>query len=525
MKLVSHHADGRIALTDEGRTRIASSSLYNDDLAPVPIEERRWTTYNFAALWIGMAHSIPVYMLAASLVALGMGWQQAILTIFLGNAIVLLPILANSHGGTKYGIPFPVYARASFGVLGANLPAVLRGLIACGWFGIQTWIGGEAIYVVLGQLAGDSWTHAAQISGHPWTQWVSFLIFWALNIVIILRGMGAVRRFENWAAPAVLVVVLFLLVWMLTQAHGVGPLISEGSKLGWGPGFWKVFFPSLMGMIAFNATLSLNIPDFTRFGGSQRSQLVGQAISLPTTMTLFPFLAVIITSASVVVFGSPIWDPVQLMGKFSNPIVILFGLVSLTVATLSVNVAANIVSPANDFSNVAPKLISFKTGGAITGVIAILIQPWRLLDNPHAYVFTWLGSTGGLLGAICGVLIVDYWVVRRGSLDLPGLYQRGGVFEFGRGWNWRAVTAMVVGAFLAIGGAHSDPGSGPFPAHGLIPFLKPLYDYGWFVGIAVGGLAFLALTRAVPQRSGTARRFTAPPATGAVTPASDVTPA
>ena len=312
--------------------------------------------------------------------------------------------------------------------------------------------------------------------------------------------MEAVRRFENWAAPAVLVVVLFLLGWMLVSAGGVGPLMSEGSKLGWGADFWKVFFPSLMGMIAFNATLSLNIPDFTRFGGSQRSQLIGQTISLPTTMTLFPFLAVIITSASAVVFGTPIWDPVQLMGRFSNPIVILLGLVSLTVATLSVNVAANVVSPANDFSNMAPKLISFKAGGVITGVIALLIQPWRLLDNPNAYVFTWLGSTGGLLGAICGVLIVDYWLVRRSQLDLPGLYLRGGVFEFSRGWNWRAVVAMLLGGFLAVGGAHSDPGNGPFPVHGLVPFLKPLYDYGWFVGIFVGGLTFLALTRLAPQR-------------------------
>ncbi len=500
MNLVTSHADGRTTLTDEGRARIAPSPLYNDDLAPVPIEKRRWTTYNFAALWVGMAHSIPVYMLAASLVALGMGWQQAILTIFLGNAIVLLPILANSHAGTKFGIPFPVYARASFGVVGANLPAILRGLIACGWFGIQTWIGGEAIYVITGQLVGRGWTDATAFGGHPWTMWLSYAIFWTMNIAIIVRGIGAVRRFENWAAPAVLVVVVFLLVWMLVSAHGVGPLVSEGSKLGWGPGFWKVFFPSLMGMIAFNATLSLNIPDFTRYGGSQRSQLIGQTISLPTTMTLFPFLAVIITSGSVVVFGTPIWDPVQLMGKFSNPIVILAGLVSLIVATLSVNVAANIVSPANDFSNVFPKKISFKTGGVITGIIAVLIQPWRLLENPHTYVMTWLGSTGGLLGAICGVLIIDYFVVRRTVLDLPDLYLRDGTYEYRRGWNWRAVAAVAIGGFLAIGGAYSNPGEGPFPAHGFVPFLRPLYDYGWFVGIIVGGLAYLALTRLAPHR-------------------------
>jgi NCS1 family nucleobase:cation symporter-1 len=293
---------------------------------------------------------------------------------------------------------------------------------------------------------------------------------------------------------------------MLIRAEGVGPLLSQGSKLGWGPDFWVVFFPALMGMIAFNATLSLNIPDFTRYGGSQRSQLIGQTISLPTTMTLFPFMAVIITSGSVAVFGAPIWDPVQLMGKFSNPIVIILGLVSLTVATLSVNVAANVVSPANDFSNIAPKLISFRTGGVITGILAVVIQPWRLLENPEMYVMTWLGSTGGLLGAIAGVLIVDYWIVRKTVLDLPGLYVRDGAYEYSRGWNWRAVAAVLIGAFLAIGGAHSNPGQGPFPAHGLVPFLRPLYDFSWIVGIIVAALAYLVLNRLAPEDSVLAAR-------------------
>ncbi|KAF0964726.1 NCS1 family nucleobase:cation symporter-1 [Rhodococcus sp. T7] len=501
MTLVNSEQDGRVTLTPAGYAEIASSPLYNDDLGPVPLKERTWTTYNFAALWVGMAHSIPVYMLAAGLVALGMGWQQAILTIFIGNVVVLLPILANSHSGTKFGIPFPVYARASFGVLGANFPAVLRGLIACGWFGIQTWIGGEAIYVVAAQLFGDGWKDAADISGHPWTLWLSFAVFWALNIAIILRGMTAVRRFESWAAPAVLVVVVLLLLWMLFRAHGLGPLLEEGSDLGWGADFWKVFFPSLMGMIAFNATLSLNIPDFTRYGGSQRSQVLGQAVAIPTTMTIFPLMAVIITSGSVAVYGVPIWDPVQLMAKFSNPVVIIFGLLSLTVATLSVNVAANVVSPANDFSNVAPTLISFRTGGIITGVIAVLIQPWRLLESPETYVMTWLGSTGGLLGAIGGVLIADYWIVRRADLDLPGLYRRGGAYEFARGWNWRAVAATIAAGTLSVGGAYSNPGQGPFPVDGFLPFLKPLYDYGWFVGILGGAFGYVILTRLVPART------------------------
>ncbi len=312
------YPDGRHALA--GHVDLASSPLYNQDLAPVPIERRTWNTYNYAALWIGMAHNIPSYLLASGLVALGMDWVQAIMTIALGNLLVLVPMLLNSHAGTKYGIPYPVFARASFGVFGANLPAILRGLVACGWFGIQTWIGGQAIFTLAGAVIGKSWTDAAQLGGYPWTQWLAFGIFWLLNLYIILRGMDTLRRFENWAAPFVLVVAIFLLVWMVTKAHGFGPILHQPSKLGWGADFWPVFFPSLMGMIAFWSTLSLNMPDFTRFGGSQRQQAIGQVLGLPTTMTFFSLLAVLITSATVVVYGQPIWDPVALTGKFSSPV-------------------------------------------------------------------------------------------------------------------------------------------------------------------------------------------------------------
>ncbi len=330
------YADGRHALADG--VDLSASPLYNTDLAPVPIGRRTWNTYNYAALWIGMSHNIPTYLLASGLILLGMDWKQAIFTIALGNLLVLIPMLLNSHAGTKYGIPFPVFARASFGVFGANLPAILRALIACGWFGIQTWIGGQAIYVLAGALFGKSWTNASLLAGHHWTEWLSFGIFWLLNIFIILRGMDAVRRFENWAAPFVLVVAIFLLIWMVSKAHGFGPILSQPSKLGWGGRFWPVFFPSLMGMIAFWSTLSLNMPDFTRFGGSQRQQALGQVLGLPTTMTFFSLLAVLITSATVKVYGSAIWDPIALTGKFSNKFVIVFALFTLAVATLSVNV-------------------------------------------------------------------------------------------------------------------------------------------------------------------------------------------
>ncbi len=488
--------DGRHELADDKSIR--ESPLYNDDLAPVKIGRRTWNTYNYTALWIGMAHNIPTYLLASGLVTLGMAWYQAILTIALGNVIVLIPMLLNSHGGTKYGIPYPVLARASFGVYGANVAALLRGFVACGWFGIQTWIGGSALFTLTGALVGDSWTKASVIAGQPWTLWLSFSVFWLLNIFIILRGMNAIRRFENWAAPFVLVVAAFLLIWMTVQAKGLGPIVSEGGKVGWGPDFWKLFFPSLMGMIAFWSTLSLNMPDFTRFGKSQRQQMLGQILGLPTTMTIFPLMAVLITSATVVVYGKPIWDPIALTGQFHNPLVVLFALVTLAVATLSVNVAANVVSPSYDFSNAVPKLISFRTGGLITGVLGILIQPWNLIANPKVYIFTWLGFYGGALGAIAGVLIADYWIRRQTVLKLGDLYRPDGIYKYTAGFNLRALISLLVGGFLAIGGAYSAPGSGPFPVDGLVSPVRPLYDYSWIVGLVAAFVTYLILSYAFP---------------------------
>ncbi len=503
-------ADGRVELSQEVDASLGVSQLHNKDLAPVPIGKRVWTTYNYLALWVGMAHNVATWTLAAGLVALGMAWYQAILTIMLANVIVLIPMLANSHAGTKYGIPFPVFARASFGVFGANLPALIRAGVACGWFGIQTWIGGGAIFVLMGSILGDGWTKAAtlsigtgQFAAQPWTMWLSFLIFWAINILIVMRGMNAIRHFENWAAPFVIVVALFLLIWMAVQAGGFGPIINDPGTLGWGDKFWPIFWPSLMGMIAFWSTLSLNMPDFTRFGRSQRDQALGQSLGLPTTMTAFPLIAVLTTSASQVVYGKAIWDPVALTSNFNNPIVVILAVFTLAVATLSANVAANVVSPSYDFSNVLPKYISFRTGGLITGVIGILIQPWNLYSDPHAYIFTWLGTYGGATGAIAGVLMADYWWVRRTHLHLADLYRRDGRYRYAGGWNWIAVVALLLGIVFAIGGSYSGNGE-PFPVNGIIPVLKPLADYSWVVGLVVAFVVYGVLTKTVGNKAAAA---------------------
>jgi nucleobase:cation symporter-1, NCS1 family len=402
-------------------------------------------------------------------------------------------MLLNSHAGTKYGIPFPVFARAFYGVRGANLPALLRAFIACGWFGIQTWIGGQAIFTIVGKLAGDDWLKASSIGGHPWTLWLSFAFFWVVQMALILRGIDALRRFENWAAPLVTVAFVALMVWMVTEAGGFGPIFDQPSTLGWDADFWKIFAPALMGMIAFWATLSLNMPDFTRFGKGQRQQMIGQVLGLPTTMSFIALVSIITTSATIVVYGNAIWDPVALAAMFDNTVIVIIGLIMAILATMSCNVAANVVSPSYDFSNALPRLLTFRTAGLVTGVIGILIQPWRLISNPEIYIFVWLGFYGGVLASVAGVLIAGYWFVSRTQIQLADLYLAGGRYWFSAGWNWRAVVATLVGAVLAVGGAYSNPGAGPFPEDGLIPFLQPLYDYSWVVGLVAGFLVYLAL--------------------------------
>jgi NCS1 family nucleobase:cation symporter-1 len=471
-------ADGRVELVDT--RRVEASPLYNHDLAPVPLARRTWTTYNYAALWVSMAHCIPTYMLASGLMAAGMNWSQALVTILLGNTIVLVPILLNSHPGTKYGIPFPVFARAAYGTFGSNVPALMRALVACGWFGIQAWIGGEALYTMFRALIpGWPTLLGAGFDGHTTTQWLCFLLFWGLNVFVIYRGMDLLREVENWAAPFVLVMTGALLWWAVSKANGFGPLLAQPGKFHTLSAFLPVFVPSLTAMIGYWATLSLNMPDFTRFGRSQREQIVGQVVALPTTMSLFAGMGVLITSATVIIYGQSIWDPVQLIGHFRSPIVVDISMFTAVVATLAVNIAANVVSPANDFANAFPRLISFKTGGLIAGVLGIAIMPWRLLADPSGYIFTWLLGYSGGLGSIAGVLIADYWIVRRRELRLEDLYLDDGAYS---GWNGRAIAATAIGCAFAWGGL-------------VVPLLKPLYDYAWFVGFFLAGAAHLALAR------------------------------
>ena len=455
------------------------ASLYNPDLAPIPPEKRSWGTYNYASLWVAMSVCIPTYMLASGLIAGGMSWIQAVLTILLGNLIVLIPMLLNAHAGTHYGIPFPVFVRASFGVRGANVPAVLRALVACGWFGIQAWIGGQAIYAMLRIL----WPGAASLPG---SNWICFFLFWALNMFVIWRGIETIKLLEGIGAPFMLVVGLLLLFWITRKAGGFGPVLHTESKFHSTQEFVRFFIPALTGMVGFWSTVALNIPDFTRYAKSQRAQMVGQALGLPTAMTLYSFIGVAVTSASAVIFGQPIWDPVVLLGRFNQPIVALIALVALLLATLNTNVAANVVSPSNDFSNLRPSLISFRTGGLITGVVGILMMPWKLLSDFSSYIFGWLVGCSAFLGPIAGIMICDYYLVRRRQLVVEDLYRRSGVYEFWRGFNPRAIVALVLGVAIALIGL-------------AVPAVRWLYDYAWFVGFVVsGGFYFILMREQVP---------------------------
>jgi NCS1 family nucleobase:cation symporter-1 len=487
---VIHHADGRVELRDEAS--IVSSRLYSEDLAPVPIAKRNWTTYNYAALWISMAHCIPTYMLSSGLISAGMNWWQALITILIGNTIVLVPILLNSHPGTKYGIPFPVFARGAYGTIGSNLPAIMRALVACGWFGIQAWIGGQALHTFFGSVI-PAWHTllGGPIGGHMVTEWLSFLLFWGMNIYIIYRGMDLLRHVENWAAPFVLVMTAVLMGWAVWRAGGFGHLFVHPGKFRTWAEFRPIFIPSLTAMIGFWATLSLNMPDFTRFGRSQREQVIGQTVALPTTMTVFAAMGVIITSAAVIIYPntpmSDLWDPVKLVGHFDKAWVIAISMFTVVIATLAVNIAANVVSPANDFANAFPKWISFRTGGLITGVVGILMMPWRLLADPSGYIFSWLLGYSGGLGSIAGVLIADYWLVRNKELALADLYRERGAYTYSGGWNWRAVVATIAGCFFAWIGV-------------FVPSLHGLYDYAWFVGFGVAFALHALLMKAAPPQ-------------------------
>jgi NCS1 family nucleobase:cation symporter-1 len=360
----------------------------------------------------------------------------------------------------------------SFGVLGANVPSLLRAAVACGWFGIQTWIGGSAIHALLGTIYP------------PWADFgagpaLCFAAFWLVNMYIIVKGSESIRFLEAWAAPFLIAAGLALLGWAMVNAGGLGPILSRPSRFESFSEFFRFFVPSLTAMVGFWATLALNIPDLMRYARGQREQLLGQLLGLPTTMALYSFIGVAVTSATVIVFGETIWDPVQLVARLESPVLVAISLFAVAVATLTTNVAANVVAPANGFANLWPEKMTFARGGILTGIIGVAMMPWKLLEDYGTYIFGWLVGYSGFLGPIAGIFIVDYFLVRKRDLALHDLYRRGGRYEYLRGVNWKAVVALVAGAGTAFVGL-------------VVPALRVLYDYAWFVGFGVASLLYYA---------------------------------
>lgn len=477
-------------------TSAPDSSLYSEDLAPIAQSDRTWGVWNYAALWISMSLCIPTYMLASSLIEGGMNWWQAILTICLGNTIVLVPMILNGHAGAKYGIPFPVFARASFGVKGANIPAILRAVVACGWFGIQTWIGGSAIFQLL-----KLWLPGIDTLAPIFPAWfgletgpaITFFLFWLLNMYVVYLGVDSIKRLLVFKAFFLPAAAIALLCWAIWAANGLGLILEQPSKFTNNSEFWHYFFPALTGMVGFWATLSLNIPDFTRYATSQRAQVTGQALGLPTSMTLFAFIGVVVTSATALVFGSTIWDPLVLAGKFENKAVVTFAMLAVALSTLATNIAANIVSPANDFANLSPAKINFRMGGYITGLIGILIFPWKLISDPNGYIFTWLIAYSSLLGPVGGIMIADYFFIRHKHLLLNELYQQQGAYSYQNGYNRIAIIALIGGILPNVAGFLVNIKL--IAADAVPAWLSGLYNYAWFIGFGVSGLLYYLLMK------------------------------
>ena len=485
----------------------ADPTLTNPDLAPVDPARRTWNWWHIASLWIGMAICIPTYTLASSLVDRGWSWQAAVGSVVLGNLIVLVPIALNSHAGTQYGIPFPVMARAAFGVRGANIPSLLRAIVACGWFGIQTWIGGWAIYKLLEVI----WPGIATLPsilpasfGLGTGEAICFMLFWGVQVWIVLRGMESIKILETWGSPFLLVVGAALLIWAWTKAGSLAAMLANpATQSATQSGIGAVFGAGLTSAVAFWGTMALSIPDFSRLARTQRDQVLGQTIGLPVTMALFAFIGAAVTNATSVIFGARIADPVLLLARIGGPLMIAISMLGLTIATLTTNIAANVVAPANGFSNLAPHRISFRRGAMITAVIGILMMPWKLYNDAAAYIFTWLIGYGALLGPVAGIMIVDYFVVRRQQLIVDDLYRRGGAYEYRAGYNWVAIAALVAGVAPNVSGF-----LGALGVWTASPMAAAIYNWAWFVGFFIAafvhyaGMRLLTVPRAQTAHAG-----------------------
>lgn len=470
----------------EGHRNEGHPLLTNADLAPTPTEQRRWTWWHFSALWMGMVHNIYNFTWIGGLVALGMSVEQALVIALVGNLIQTVVIGLNGRVGARHGIPFAVWARTAFGVFGANIPAVLRGLIAIGWFGIQSYLAATAINLLL-TTAIPAWHH---LDGHGWlgmspAMWITMVVYWAINFLVTRHGMETVRRFESWAGPAIFVVMLGLLIWSVVHAGGTGHIISQHSRFhSTGDYLTKGFFPALALYISGSwAAMCLNIPDLTRFARSNRDQFWGTMIGLPLASLVYFGMVGIIVSATETVFGKAYWNPTDVISAINNPVFSIFGALLLALATLSVNIPANLVSPAYDLTNLFPKWMNFRRASYIAMVIAFVYMPWKLMQSPTT-LYNVLDNIGVVIGPITGILIADYYLVRRQRIDVAELYRVTGRYRSTKGFNLVGLGVLAAGVGLSLAGEET-------------PGIHGLYQYSWFVGLAFGFVVYLGVTAAV----------------------------
>lgn len=471
---------------------MSDARLTNEDLRPTRDDERTWSRWHIAALWVGMAVCIPTYTLASGMVQEGWSWQAAVAAVALGNLVVLFPMVMNAHAGTRYGIPFPVLLRSSFGVFGANIPAMMRALVACGWFGIQTWIGGSALYYLTLSLFPGLPTLPEIMPtwmGIGTGQFAAFFAFWLLNVAIIIRGVDSIRILETWAAPCLLAMGAILFGWAWMNMGDLSTLLAqqEAPTRDWTS---ALLGAGVTGGVAFWGTLALNIPDFARFAKNQKEQVIGQTLGLVPTMTAFAFVGAIVTNATVFIFGTRISDPVEVVSRIGGPGMTVIAMLGLAVATLTTNLAANVVSPANDFSNLAPQHISFRKGALIATVVGMFIMPWKLYADAAQYLFTWLIGYGGLLGAVAGIMIADYFVIRNCKLNVDELYLEQGEYRYWNGFNPVALMALLIGIVPNIPGF-----IGALGLWDAGTWWTAIYERAWFVGFALAGGSHIFMTR------------------------------
>ncbi|KAG9138656.1 hypothetical protein Leryth_027654 [Lithospermum erythrorhizon] len=431
----------------------ADQSLTNDDLKPTSTNERTFSGLEMASLWVGLVVGVPTYYLAGSLVDLGMSWWQGIATVVAANIILLFPLVLTGQPGTRYGISFPVLARSSFGIRGAHIPTLLRALIGCGWYGIETWIGGQAIFILLPKILKESsYSLDLPFLGTSPLEFACFIVFWIAQLGIVWKGMDGITKLEKYSAPVLIALTSCLLIWSYVKGEGLGHMLQLSSKLS-SSEFWALFAPSLTANISFWATLALNIPDFTRYAKSQRDQIVGH-MGLPLFMGAFTFVGLAVTSSTKIIFGDVVSNPIQLLGMIGGVPTKILAILGISLATITTNIAANVVAPANALVNLCPSTFTFRRGAILTALLGIAFQPWRLMKSSESFVYTWLVGYSALLGPIGGIILADYYLVQKGELNVKELYTLNpvGAYYYSRGFNLTALLALLVGIAPVIPG-------------------------------------------------------------------------